>query len=266
MKKVLFTLLIAAATLMAQEVSTYLYAPFAKADSVKQTLSSHGFTTVGEYDAMGDPNYHIVVYTSDELKSMASKKDRGFAAVQKVLVDAKDHTLVLTNPDYFERAFMQKDLDEAKLAAVSKRLHEAFPTLTPSKQKLKKSKLAGYHFMFGMPYYEDMITVAKGDNLAAKLEKNAGSRVVFKLPLQNATLYGVYMDTKDGEKHYVTKLHQEKHCAFLPYMVLIEGNKAKILNAKYYLAISLPDLSMGQFMRISSTPGHIEDFFESLFK
>ncbi len=266
MRKLLIGLLVMAVSLMAKDVSTYLYGKYESADAVKQALKAHGFATVGEYDAMGDPNYHIVVYTSNELKAMASKKDRGFAGVQKVLVDSKDHILVLTNPDYFVVAFMQKDLDKNKLAAVSKRLHAAFGDLTPSKQKLKESKLAGYHFMFGMPYYEDMITVAKGSNLAQKLEKNAGSRVVFKLPLQGAVLYGVYMDTPNGEKYYISKLHQQKHCAFLPYMVLIEGNKAKILNPKYYLAISLPDLSLGQFMRISTTPGHITNFFKSLFK
>jgi len=44
----------------------------------------------------------------------------------------------------------------------------------------------------------------------------------------------------------------------LPYTVLIEGDKAYTLHAKYYLALSYPLLSMGQFMTISSVPDAIE--------
>ena len=266
MKKIFLGFLLIVGSLMANDISAYLYGKFQNADEVKKTLSSNGLETIGEYDAMGDSNYHILVYTSKELKMMASKKDRGFAGVQKVLIDKKDNLLVFTNPNYFIRAFMQKDLDGLMLAITKNRLNNIYKDLKGSPQKVHKDKLSGYHFMFGMPYYEDMITVAKGKDLAVTLEKNAKGKIVFKLPLKNSILYGVYMDTKDGEKSYITKLKQQKHSAFLPYMVLIEDNKAKILNPKYYLAISLPDVSLGQFMTISSTPGHIEDFFKSLFK
>lgn len=49
-------------------------------------------------------------------------------------------------------------------------------------------------------------------------------------------------------------------------MVLIEDNEAKIMHPKYYLAISYPKLSMGDFMSISSTPDDIEDYMKGLFK
>jgi len=39
-----------------------------------------------------------------------------------------------------------------------------------------------------------------------------------------------------------------------------------MLHAKYRIAISFPDLSMGQFMKIFSTPGDIEDIMKSLTK
>lgn len=252
--------------LSANDISPYLYGDLQTPDTVKKTLASNGLETIGEYNAMGDPNYHVIVYTSKEMKDMASKKGRGFAGVQKVLIDKKDNRLIFTNPNYFIRAFMQKDLDGLMLAITKNRLSNIYKDLKKSPQRVHKDKLASYHFMFGMPYYEDMITVAEGQDLDKTLEKNAKGKIVFKLPLKNSILYGVYMDTKDGEKTYVSKINQQKNCAFLPYMVLIEDNKAKILNAKYYLAISLPDLSLGQFMTISSTPGNIEDFFKSLFK
>jgi len=116
-----------------------------------------------------------------------------------------------------------------------------------------------------------MIEVAKGKNLAQKLQTNAGDNIVFKIDMPKATLYGVAMPTEKGEKYYVSEIKGQKHAAFLPYMVLIEKDsdgeqEAKTLHPKYYLAISYPNLSMGEFMGISGTPGDIEDYFTALFK
>jgi len=266
MKRIALLLLFIISNIWAAEVSTYLYGKLQTPQEIKEKLSQNALEAIGEYDAMGDPNYHVIVYTSRELKAMGSKENRGFAAVQKILIDKKDGKLVFTNPEYFERAFMQGDLYESKVKIVANKLKFAFGTLEKSPESLDEGDLKGYHFMFAMPYYEDMIDVAQGDSLDATLEANAKSKIVFKLPLGKSTLYGVKMDTAKGEKSFIPAISQEKNSAFLPYMVLISGNKAKILHAKYYLAVSLPNLSMGQFMTISDAPGNIEDYFKSLFK
>ena len=74
------------------------------------------------------------------------------------------------------------------------------------------------------------------------------------------------MDNELGEKYYLHAIEQEKHAVLLPYMVVVKDKKAYILHPKYYLAISLPVLSMGEFMTISDIPGEIEDYFINLFK
>ena len=254
-------------SLMAKDISTYEYADFKSSDSVKKALHSNGMQVVGEYDAMGNPDYHVIAYTNPALKKDASVKDeRGFGAVQKVLVNRKDNTLVLTNPDYFLRAFLEDDFQETTAQELNKALSAAFGKLSGSEDALEDDDLAGYHFMMGMPYYEDMIEVAEGKDLLQKLKKNAGKNLVFEIKLKDATLVGVAMPTKEGEKSYVPEIKGEEHSAFLPYMILIEDDEAEILHPKYYLAISYPQLSMGQFMGISSTPDDIEDYIKSLFK
>lgn len=269
MKKILKSAIVAAVattSLLADKVSAYEYAPLKSIEQTKSALTSNGFTVLGEYDAMQDPNHHVIVYTCKTLSGDASKEDRAFAAVQKVMVDKADNTLVLTNPEYFQRAFLQDDYKEDHGKRINKKLSATFGAMSGSKDGLDDDDIAGYHFMMGMPYYEDMITVAKGDDLAAKLEKNAGGNIVFKHQVGDATLYGVAMNGANGEKSYVSAIEGAKNGAFLPYMVMIQDGEAKILHAKYYLAISFPSLSMGQFMKISSTPGDIEDYFTSLFK
>jgi len=269
MKKIVISSLIAtllASSLIAEKISSYEYGAFKSSNDVKSALRDNGLKIVGEYNAMQNPNYHIIAYTNNRLLADASKKDEGFAAVQKVLVSKAENKLIFTNPEYFLHAFLGKGYKENDAKALNKKLTKAFGALKGSKDALEKDDIAGYHFMMGMPYYEDMIEVAKGKNLGEKLEKNAGKNVVFKVKVATGVLYGVAMPTKDGEKSYISKIKGEKNSAFLPYMVLIQNDEAKILHPKFYLAISYPQLSMGNFMSISGTPGDIEDYFKALFK
>lgn len=267
MKRIILLLTICLSSLFAGGVSTYLYTNVMPQATVKSTLSSNGFDIVGEYDAMENKDYHIIVYSSAELRKLASKKDRAFAAVQKVMINNKNNQLILTNPDYFGRAFMQDDLDENLLATVNSNLNKAFGnSLKGGDDSLNQNKLSGYHFMMSMPYYEDMIEVAKGANLNEILKKNAKDSIVFNLKVGDAIVYGIAQNGAKGEKAYLSVIHQENKAVFLPYMVMVRDNKAYILHAKYNLAISLPKLTMGQFMTISGTPGDIEDYFKGLFK
>ena len=59
---------------------------------------------------------------------------------------------------------------------------------------------------------------------------------------------------------------QHKHTAFLPYEMLILKNKVYMLHGRYRIALSFPDLKMGTFMKIVSTPGNIEELLESSTK
>ena len=266
MKKMFLSLALLSVSAFAADISTYLYGNFEPTAKVKSDLSNNGFEVVGEYDAMGNSQYHVVVYTCPGLKKVASAKSRGFAGVQKVLVDSKDKKLVFTNPAYFMPAFLQDDNKPKITSKVDSKLKSAFGALKGGDIKLEDDDIAGYHFMMGMPYYEDMIEIGEGSGLGKKLEANAKDNLVFKLKVGNATVYGVAMPTKEGEKEFVPAIKASEHAAFLPYMVLVEGNKAYMLHGKYYLAISNPNLSMGDFMNISSAPGNIEDYLTALVK
>jgi hypothetical protein len=259
MKKLVLALLFLSLSLLAKDISSYLNGNYQTTDNVKSALSSNGFNVIGEYNAMGDSDYHVIVYTCPGLTKLASKKTRGFAGVQKVLVDAKAKNLVFTNPEYFMPAFLQDDNNPKIMAKVSSKLNAAFSGLKGGTSKLEDDDISGFHFMMGMPYYEDMIELAEGEDLAKNLESKAD--VVFKLKVGEATLYGIAMN---NEKEFVNAIDAAPHAAFLPYMVLIEDNKAFMLHGKYYLAISNPLLSMGDFMNISSTPGDIEDYITTL--
>ncbi len=252
MKKlsVLITLLLlSAVSLQAQKISAYFNAPYADTKTVKSNLKKAGFKVLATYHPAGHSDLNVIVITNNKLKSLASKPKRGFAAIQRVMVDDSKKTVLATNPKYWLKAFMQKDFQPGSAKPIKASLSKALGTLTPTKDKLPAGKLSKYHFMLSMPYYEDMLEFGAKSGVKAK-------KKVFELKLANGSkLIGVNMG-KTGES-FVNKIGTDK-AILLPYTVLIEDGKAYALHPKYYLAISYPLLSMGQFMKISSAPDTIE--------
>ena len=240
--------LFATLSLQAGKISAYYDAPYADASTVKSKLKKAGFTVLTTYSPASKSYLKVLVFTNAKLKSAASKKLRGFAAIQRVLVDTKTKTVRVTNPEYWLKAFLQKDYSAGTAKSVKASIEKALGSLKPTKDQLDSSSLAKYHYALGMPYYQDM-TELKGHTVKA-------GKALFTLKLNNgATLVGVKM-SKATEK-FIESIGEDK-ALLLPYTVLFENGKAYALAGKYYLALSYPLLSLGQFMKISSTPGAIE--------
>ena len=268
-KKIITLFFLLTTALFANDVSAYLiYKDMKTVKDAKDALAKNGFEVIGEYNPIKDKN-NVIVFTHPELKKMASKENRAFSAVLKLLVlDGKGSKA--TNPEYFLKAMLQSDYDAKVGANMTALLGKAFGKSKGTKHLLEDDALEHYHFMFGMPYYEDLVKVASGDKakLIKSLKANAGDDLVFELELDNGTyLAGVKFAGNRGESFYTAKIDPKaKNVASLPYMVFIENGEAKIMHAKFYLALSYPLLEMVNFMKIGSTPGEIEDFFRNLFK
>jgi hypothetical protein len=241
--------LLASAAVQAKE-SAYLTAPYADTKTVASKLKKAGFSVLATYSPAKKDYLKVIVITNKALKSAASKKLRGFAAIQKVLVNNKAKTVLTTNPKYWLKAFLQKDYNAGAASSTAKALKSALGKLSPTKDALDSDDLSDYHFMIGMPYYQDMLELKKG----AKGIKDKKKLFALKLP-NGSTLYGVKLGK--AAESFIDKIGEDK-ALVLPYTILIENGTAYALHAKYYLAISYPLLTMGQFMKISSTPDTIE--------
>ncbi len=255
----LATVTLLTSSAFAEKISTYLVGAFQDASSVQTALKGAGFEILAEHQIDKAGDLTSVVFTCPTLKAGANKEGKGFAAVLRVLVNKADNEISITNPLYFSKAFLQKSYDDAAAHKVLGKINGAFTGLIGSADGMDAGDLEGYHFMMGMPYYEDMATVGKGSNdeLVTKVKAyKGGKNVVFELNLgEGRTLIGYKIGKKTAK--FVKKIGT-KNAALLPYTILIEDNKARILAAKYYLAISYPSLSMSQFMTIATVPGAIE--------
>ncbi|MDP3444930.1 MAG: hypothetical protein Q8T08_18885, partial [Ignavibacteria bacterium] len=151
-------------------------------------------------------------------------------------------------------------------------------TLFGSKNGLSIKDLQKYHYMMGMPYFDDVVelgsfnsytaAVAKVDAAVAKGVPNVKMLYKISIPGKELTLYGFALSGENGESKFlpIVDIGDPKHTAFLPYEVLVNGNEVMMLHGRFRIALSFPDLTMGTFSKIMSTPGDIEDLLEQVVK
>ena len=247
------------------QVSAYLRGDLQSVDAVKKALTDAGFTILSASTVDKKGQLTSIVFTNDALVKMADKPNRGFAASLRVLVDEKNKQITIINPLYIAKGFLQDDFDKEGVKPILENLRKAFPGLKNSEDALKFTLIPKYHFMAAMPYYEDMIVLAKGDNLLAKAKaRNGGKDLVFVQPLSKGrTLIGMKLGKRTGK--FINKIGV-KNAALLPYPILIENGEAKILDPKYYISVMYPMLKMSEFMKISTVPGAIQLDCENLFR
>lgn len=253
---------------------------------VIQALKDHSFMVLGSYHPSNKNSLTVVAFTNNSLKNTVIKvKDRGaLAAAMKVGLVEKNGTITIsyTNPDYLLRAYLMDSYNSYKstFEQFSKDVKSAFSSLgsdfSPFGGTVRSDKLAKYHYKIMMPYFTDPEELREFSSfeeglatITKNLEAKKGNTVqVYKLVYDNqkVAVFGVGLyDKEDGESHFLPKIGED-HVAALPYEIILQGNKATMLHGKYRIALHWPDLTMGTFMKIMSTPGDIEDRLEALCK
>ncbi len=243
-------------------ISAYIRAKYIDANEAKATLEKAGFDILSAAPVDKKGNLTSIVFTNKDLTAMASKSKRGFSASLRLLINKKDNHISITNPLYMAKGFMQDEFDEKIPKETLAKITSNFKTLLNSKDMLKFQLLPKYQFMNGMPQYQDMITVATGKDLLAKVTKH--KRVVFVQKLNNgSTLVGIKLRKRTNK--FIDKIGTN-NAALLPYPILIEEGKAKVLDPKYYISVMYPLLQMSEFMTIATIPGAIVKDCERVFR
>ena len=245
-------------------IAAYLQGPLLSKDEAKAKLEAAGFTLLATYKVDKKGKMTSMVFTDRNMTTSASKDGRGFAASLRLLVDEKNSQISISNPVYVMKAFMQDDYNDALALATLKRLRDNFEGLQNSKDVVKFIRLPRYKFMNSMPVYEDMKEVSSGTNAELLAKARKSKKVVFEQKLDNgSTLLGVKLAKRTSK--FVKKTGYQ-NSELLPYPVLIENGKAKILAPKYYIAVMYPLLSMSEFMTIATVPGAISKDCDKIFR
>jgi uncharacterized protein (DUF302 family) len=244
------------------KVAAYLRGAFISVEKAQETLKSAGFEIIATTAVNKSKDLISIIFTDTTLQSMSNKENRGFMASLRLLIDSKEKRISITNPMYMAKGFLQSDFDEKNANKLLIRLVQTFQGLTNSKDALKFQLLPKYQFMNGMPKYNNMVEVATGANLLEKIKDN--EKVIFTQTLKNgATLIGIQLGKRTLR---FTKRIGRNNAAMLPYPILIENGKAKILDPKYYISFMYPLLTMSEFMTIATVPDAMIKDCEKVFR
>lgn len=260
-------------------------------EKVIANLESNEIKILGQYQPALDKNRWVIVISSPELVNAVKNIGgfAGFAASLRVGITTENGKTVVsyTNPAYWGNAYFRGDFDKvsSNYAILTTHLENAMKASGTysgkdfgSEKGLTIKNLRKYHYMIGMPYFDDQVELADLGNYQkalAKIESNITKgipdlKMVYKIeiPDKELTLFGFALSGEKGESKFLPTIdiNNPKHTAFLPYEVLIIGGKVHILHGRYRIAISFPDLTMGTFSKIMATPGNIENLLKQVVK
>lgn len=293
MKRLFITLLIvviAQINLFSQEQSAYIEVGKSSESlqtsiqMVKSALQNSGFKIIGDYNPGNSENLAVVCYTRPDLEKIAlSFSDRGaLAAALKIGLKNENGSVKISmlNPMYLFYAYFVEGIDqhETALAKISDDAKNAMKKIGTEFNSfggnLDKKKLQKYHYKVMMPYFTDPIKLNEFDSFEDGLKTiqnnlSAGkgnTKKVYELIYtdKKVAVFGVaLLNDKDGEQKFLPIVGDD-NVAAMPYEMILQGNTVTILPGKYRLALSWPELTMGTFMRIMSTPGDIKNTLEGL--
>jgi len=246
----------------------------AVAAEVKGKLLAAGFQVAGSYEPYAGAT--VLAVTSDELQAAAAQSKGGaYAAAQRVTVTAVagQVQVAFTSPVYMQHAYRLK----ADLAPVEEKLSAALGRVEAYGPKDGKTarELKGYHYMFGMPYFDEPSDIAffGSHEQALKAVENGlakgrgGAKQVYRIdvPGTEETVFGVALtEGCSGDERIMKEVDFKplRSTGHLPYEVLVTGSEVKALHAKFRIAVNFPDLAMmgaNSFMGIRCAPDAIED-------
>lgn len=273
-----------------------LYKPFVVASVNEGTLQDNtaatvaalegaGFEIAGQYSPVEGTN--IIVATSDALKDVASKSDRGgYAAGQRVSVSEADGKIEVAymNPVYIQHAYRL----EGDMQPVYDSLSESLGMTKAcggGDKKMTAKKLRKYHYMVGMQYFDDPSELGSFDsheaavtaveNGLANPDDSLSQVYRIDIPGTDQTVFGVGMksnseDTEDLDSTFQMGVVDYDGCkkrAYFPYEVLVNGSDVEALHMRFRMAVHFPNLSMmgnHGFTKLISAPGVIEDALKAM--
>ena len=251
-------------------------------EKVTGILEASGFTILGKYHPEGKSTLGVLVFTREDWKnSVIRSRDRGIhvAAIKAGFVYQNGKTTVsYTNPEYFSYAYLQDDVSKVPLRSFAADLKTTFRKLEGTEKPFggshSQSKLFKYRYMPAMEGFRNPVELATFETFGAGVTKIEGNlkrqkgntRLIYSIvdERNQTAVFGVgLMDREKGEPHFLPIIGEE-HAAALPYEIVLVGKEATMLHGRFRIALHWPDLTMGTFTKIMSTPGDIKDLLGAL--
>jgi len=257
------------------------------AETVKTKLTAQGFEIVGSYSPFAGAV--VICATNNDLKTAAAKTFNGaFGAAQRVSVtEVKGKIQVAyVNPAYLGTAYGMGRLESttAKLNAALGSVKAFGSENGIAEENLKPD---AYHYAMMMPYFKDVDVFKEHpdyktavDTVERNLAAGAGgTKKVYRIdiPGKQISVFGVAIPKGDGidrgnkdtdkEITDIVDFEELKHTAYLPYELVVDGERVIALRARYRIALNFPDTKMAGahgFTKIMTAPWGIQLALEAV--
>ena len=141
--------------------------------------------------------------------------------------------------------------------------------------KISVKSLGNYRYKISMPRFSDPIVLADYNNFYTMYNQimknlktnNYGAKLVYSIvyPDKNIAVIGIGLlgNWTESESYFLDRIGAD-NIAALPYEIILQDYKVTMLHGKYRFALFWSDLSLLKFMKIMSTPKHIEKTFKKI--
>lgn len=244
------------------------------AEEVEAKLKTAGFQVLGHYFPRQLPDYGVVVVADEAILNDIRAMGGANIAGAGIRVGVKsDGTVTYMNPDYWYRAFFRGQFIKAEksVRALQEKLARTLGAGMGFGGDEEAEELPKYRYIIGMERFDsdknklaehvsfDQALKTVRENLAKGVAQTSKVYEVV-MPEEKIAVFGVAMnDATLGDGRWVAKIGGQEGIAALPYEVYVVNNTVNALYGRYRIAVSYPNLSMGHFMRIVSTPDEIRD-------
>jgi len=261
-------------------VATVQGSMFDVSSSVKTALELGDFEIIGEYHPGNNDSLMVLCYTRKDFADISLKfKDRGaLASVMKVGLKMNENGIDVSmiNPEYIFYAYLYEGIDPyiPQLESMAHDVKTALSAIGNDFEAFGGSEgrddLEDYRYKIMMPYFTDPVELEEYNSfeeglafIRKNLEAGIGNTVkIYEVvyPEQKVAVFGVgLLDPEDGEAGFLPTIGED-HVAAMPYEIILQDKEVTMLHGRYRIALHWPELGMGTFMKIMSTPGNIEDF------
>lgn len=251
-----------------------------------EVLEADGYEVIGQYMPANNPDLYVVVFTSSKLKMLCRKsEDRGMlAAAMKVGFQNTEGavSVSLLNPEYLFYAYFREKMEEDAFKShalevsseIKGTLKKVGSEMKPFGGDLSQKDLIKYHYMVGMPFFDDPVKLAEFDSFEqglSSLKKQLANATGLTVKIyemidkdNEVAVFGVGLpDVEEGEAHFLPIIG-ESHVAAMPYEIILQQNRATMLHGRYRFALHWPELTMKTFTKIMSSPGDVADAMKTL--
>ncbi len=248
---------------------------------VTKTLVDHGFQVIGMYNPSHNDSLSVIVFTCDELTSMATGvgNKAAFGSTLRIGIIGNEQfsSLSMLNPYYFVNAYYNSSANSEDVDYMTSRIDSlALNAMSGFSEDptrygydLSVSELHHYRFLPTMARFEDVVELGVYDEYleaATVIRQNimansSGVELAYEMSFEDKEIAVFGVTFKNNLESELLNFIGMNSLSSLPFEILVQDNMAYMLSPKYRIPLYSPDISSFKLLKIMSFSSEIKDAF-----